>query len=286
MAETGGLIGTHERPPFSAQWFAELRRSLAVMARVIHAVILREARTRYGSSNLGYIWGLVDPFIQLVIFVAIFSLLGRTSPVPAPMQVFFATGIIPLLFWRGSVSQATTAVSASLGLLTYPQVMPADVVLARLLLEAATTLIVATLFVLGLHFIADISPSFFLGDPLGLLAALTALFFFALGTSFLSSSLGRIIPMWRNIWSYMGRPIYLMSGIFWTLEQLPPTLRQYMAYNPVAHMVEWVRSAAIPTFESDAYSVVYPMIFAAGALLIGLVIDRILIMTGDEEIVS
>ena len=130
------------RMPFSAEWFAELWQCLIVMGRVVFALIMRESRTRYGTSNIGYTWAIIDPLVTLAVFVWAFSALGRTSPVSAPLSVFFVTGIVPLFFWRGAVGQAANAVSASLGLLSYPQVMPADVVIARLLLEGATTIIV------------------------------------------------------------------------------------------------------------------------------------------------
>lgn len=275
-----------DRLPFSAEWFDELKRSLIIMWRVIFAVILRESRTRYGSSNIGYAWAIIDPVILLAVFVGAFSALGRTSPVAAPIAVFFVTGIVPLLFWRGSIGQGSTAVSASLGLLSYPQVMPTDILIARLLLESATTLVVFLIFLLGLDLLFDITPAWFLGDPPQLLLAGLGLVYFSFGTMFLSSSLARILPVWTNIWGYMSRPIFLLSGIFFTLEQLPDGVRQYMAYNPVAHMVEWIRSAAIPTFDSQSYSIFFPMTFATIALIIGLVIDRILLLTGDEEIVS
>ncbi len=272
--------------PLSAPWFAELRHSLVIMGRVVYALIMREARTRYGNSNIGYTWAILDPLVTLAVFVGIFAAMGRASPIPGPLSVFFVTGIVPLFFWRGAVGQAGNAVSASLGLLSYPQVMPADVVIARLLLEGATTVVVFFLFLVGLSLLVDVSPSWFFGDPPQLLLATLAIFYFTIGTAFLSSSLARILPIWTNIWGYLSRPVWLLSGIFFTLEQLPTGLREYMAYNPVAHIVEWFRSAAIPTFESNAYSIVYPMAFATGCLIIGLVIDRILLMTGDEEIVS
>ncbi|WP_299326843.1 ABC transporter permease [Parasphingopyxis sp.] len=256
------------------------------MGRVIHAIMIREARTRYGSSKIGYTWAIIDPLVTTAIFVAIFSLLGRSSPIPGPIVVFFVSGIIPLFFWRGAVGQAASAVSASLGLLTYPQVMPADVVIGRLLLEAATTVIVFVLFLIGLNILLGISPTWFFGDPPRLLLATLGLLYFTLGCCFLSSSLARILPVWQNIWSYMSRPIWILSGIFFTLEQLPSGFRQYMAYNPVAHMVEWLRSAMIPTFDSSVYSILFPMTFATIALIIGLIIDRMLLLTGDEEIVS
>lgn len=272
--------------PFSKDWFADLWQSMIVMGRVIFAVIIRESRTRYGNSRIGYTWAIVDPLITTAVFVGVFAMLGRQSPVGSPITVFFLTGIIPLFFWRGSVGQSASAVSASIGLLSYPQVMPADVVLARLLLEAATTAVVYLLFITGLYIVMGVSPSWFFGDPLQLLFASFGVVYFSVGCGFFSSSLARVLPIWKNIWTYMSRPIWLLSGLFFTLEQLPHGLRSYMAYNPVAHVVEWFRSASIPSFESSAYSVVYPMAFGTIALIIGLTIDRMLLLTGDEEIVG
>lgn len=275
-----------DRPIFGQRWFAELRESLAVMSRVIFAVIIRESRTRYGSSNIGYTWALIDPLIELSVLVVAFSLIGRTSPIAAPLSVFLITGIVPFFFWRMAVGRGASAVSANLGLLSYPQVMPADIVIGRTLLDATTTLVVFFLFIIGCYFIADIPMRLFFGDPAQMLLFAFAFFYFSIASAFFSSGLARVLPIWQNIWGYMSRPIWLLSGIFFTLESLPSGAREFMAYNPIAHMLEWFRSAAIPTFESGAYNPFFPLIVATVFLLIGLVIDRILIMTGDEEIVS
>ena len=183
-----------ERVPFSAAWFDELWQSLKVMGRVIFAIMIRESRTRYGSSNIGYAWAIVDPLVTLAVFVGVFSLLGRSSPIPAPMTVFFVTAIVPLFFWRGSIGQAANAVRASLGLLSYPQVMPADVVIGRLCLEAATTVVVFILFLVGLNLLIGVSPAWFFGDPPQVIIASFGLLYFTLGCCFLSSSLARILP--------------------------------------------------------------------------------------------
>ncbi len=273
-------------PPFSSAWFASLGASLAIMYRVIHAVIVREARTRYGSSNIGYAWALIDPLIELMVLVVAFSLIGRTSPIAAPLSVFLITGIMPFFFWRGVVSRGANAVSANLGLLSYPQVMPSDIIIARVLLEAATTIIVYILFVFASLLMVGTPIGFFFGNPSQMLLAMAVLFYFSTASAFLSSSMARVLPIWQNIWSYLSRPIWLLSGIFFTLESLPAGARAFMAYNPVAHLLEWFRSASIPTFESGAYNPLFPISVATVFLVIGLVIDRILLMTGDEEIVS
>lgn len=273
-------------PPFSSEWFASLRTSLAIMYRVIHAVIVREARTRYGSSNIGYAWALIDPFIELTVLVVAFSVIGRASPVAAPLPVFLITGIMPFFFWRGVVSRGANAVSANLGLLSYPQVMPSDIIIARVLLEVATTIVVYILFVFA-SFLANGTPiGLFFGNPSQMLLAMATIFYFSMASAFLSSSLARVLPIWQNIWGYLSRPIWLLSGIFFTLESLPQSAREFMGYNPIAHLIEWFRSASIPTFESGAYSPMFPISVATVFLVIGLVIDRILLMTGDEEIVS
>lgn len=270
----------------SAEWFAELRESLDIMWRVMFAIMIRESRTRYGSSNIGYTWALIDPLIELAVLLAAFTALGRTSPIPVPLSVFLMLGIVPFYLFRTCIGRGASAVSANLGLISYPQVMPADVVLARVLLEIATTLVVFVLFVFGLYMLIGISPAMFVGDPTGLLMALLSLIYFAVGAAFFSSSLSRVLPVWQNIWGYLSRPIWFLSGVFFTLQELPQGARQYMIYNPIAQQLEWIRSAAIPTWESNAYSPFYIVATSTILLVIGLAIDRILLLTGHEEIVS
>lgn len=274
------------RQPFGPEWMAELRQSLAVMRRVIHAVIIREARTRYGSSQLGYLWALIDPVILLIVLIAIFAGIGRSSPIDVPLPVFFLSGIVPFYYWRGTFSRASNAINSNLGLIAYPQVMPADVVIGRTILEAATYLIVFLAIISVFNLVLGIPMGLYFDDPVQLLLAVGSLFYFSLGTAFLSSGIGRILPVWSNIQGYIARPLLILSGIFFTLSQLPTTLRRYMAYNPVAHQIEWLRSAMFESFDSKVYSPSFILISGTVMLLIGLIIDRILLLTGDEEIVS
>lgn len=66
----------------------ELRQALRVQGRVIYALILREALSKYGKSKIGYLWALVEPVAQVLILVLIFSGLGRQSPVGGDLAVF------------------------------------------------------------------------------------------------------------------------------------------------------------------------------------------------------
>ena len=272
------------RQPLGAKWRAECRESVTVMWRVIHALMLREARTRYGSSNLGYAWGLIDPVAQLAVWLLVFTALGRTSPIAVPLSAFILTGIMPLFFWRGVFSRSATAVRSNSGLINYPQVTAADVVISRILLEGATSIVVFFIITSLLDLLFDVPVSLFYSDPLQLLLALLSLLYFTTGFGFLSSGLGRIWSLWTTVTGLLSRPIYILSGVFFTLEQLPTTARRFMLYNPIAHQIEWIRSAAFESMDSQAYSILYIFWWSTIALVIGLVIDRILLLTGDEEL--
>ena len=58
----------------------EFFQALNVQGRVISALTLRETRARYGNSKLGFFWALFEPFAHVIVFIGIFSALGRAIP--------------------------------------------------------------------------------------------------------------------------------------------------------------------------------------------------------------
>ncbi len=279
----GGLSGAWGS---SNLWLKRTLEGGATMWRVIYALMIRESRTRYGKSDIGYLWALLEPLIQLLILWWVFTVLAsRVVPLSASMPVFLVTGILPYNFWRSCVARGATAATANVPLLTYPQVKVMDVVLARVLLDGATLVVVTLIFVVGLKFFAGEPFSSWIDHPLSGMMSLFALFYMTIGSAVFSCSLGRIWPAWSDFFGYLGRPLWFISGIFFTLESLPPGGRTYALYNPLAHMIEWLRSAWIPGFESSHYSVIYVLSFSTALLFIGLFINWILGVAGfaDEQ---
>lgn len=257
-----------------------------LMGRVLYSLVLREARTRYGSSRLGYVWALVDPVIIMVIFILLFQALGRQNPIAASMPVFMLTGYIPFLTFRNCVTRAALGAASNASLLVYPQVRVGDIVLARVILEVATSVVVYLLLIIGIHLVTGEPFASWYDNAIGMIGVALAIFYCCVAGAMFSSGLARVWTMWPNIWTYMSRPIFLLSGIFFTLSALPSNVRQYMAYNPIAHMIEWFRSVSIPGFESEYYSPFFVLCSATIGLVIGLLIDRYLMLVGEEEIVS
>ncbi len=124
----------------------QMWQALKVQSRVIRASILRETRTRFGRSKLGYLWALFEPMAYILTLLAIFSAMDRGSPIPGiDLAMFFFSAIIPWLMFARISGAVSRAIKSSKALLTYPQVKGIDIMLALLILEFCTLLLVAVL---------------------------------------------------------------------------------------------------------------------------------------------
>ena len=260
-----------------------LGNNVAVMWRVVFALMIRESRTRYGSSDLGYLWAIIDPLIQLLVFWIIFTVLQRVIPVPASMPVFLMTGIMPYFFWRSCVGRGASAATSNLQLLTYPQVKVLDVVIARVLLDAASFVIVTVIFVIGLRFFTGEPFTSWVRVPILLATGIMALFYFSFCSAVFSSSLTRIWPLWPQVFGYASRPLYFASGIFFTLQSLPTGFRALAAIIPMAHVLEWIRTGAIPGFISTSYNPSYVIWFGSILFVFGMVLEWFLRLIGHSD---
>lgn len=125
-------------------------RGLAIQGRVVHALMLRETRTRFGRNYLGYLWGIIEPVLWILSFWALNEFGVRSSSSNLDFVGFIATGLITYDMFRSTVSRCMTSIEANRGLLFYPQIRPLDLVFARALLEV-TTLALVFVVILGVN---------------------------------------------------------------------------------------------------------------------------------------
>jgi len=80
------------REPRPAPGFFE---TLRTQGRVIHALIIRETRTRFGDSKLGYGWALLEPIAHILMLSLVFAVMMRgRPPIGDEFFIFYYTGII------------------------------------------------------------------------------------------------------------------------------------------------------------------------------------------------
>lgn len=249
-----------------------LSTGLQGQLQVIHALVLRESRTRYGAHQLGYIWALLEPLFWVVTFYGLFYFSSRALPYGMNIVGFITTGIIPFLLFRETLNASLNAIQANKALLFYPQVRPLDLTIARSSLEAVTLTTVFAI-IMGANSVhlgalnIDSPLSIMLGLLLAsLLGASMGIFFSAL--SVYSNLVNRIIPL-------LMRPLFFISGLFFTANELPTQAREILMWNPVLHIVELVRDGWYNTYHAHYLDISYPLIWILGFAYAGLVLERL-----------
>ncbi len=239
--------------------------------QVIHALILRETRTRFGTHQWGYAWAIFEPIIMIATFTGMWAVVGHNTPLGYPAFPFLTTGFIPYILFRDTAGRAVNAIDANKGLLFYPQVRPLDLVLARIVLEVATSF---TIFVLIMGTYAwwsgGIRINSLLDCMLGLLLAS------GLGAG-LGLTLCALTTFSRTVERLQGpllRPLFWLSGVFYPSRQVPEPLRNILSYNPVLHVVELTRSGIIFGYPTDNHDAMYVTWWVMALLFIGLTVER------------
>ena len=275
-----------EGQPEWGRRIAEGLRPLSAAAgstfKTIHALLLRESRTRYGRRSGGYVWALISPMILLVTMVVVFAAITRPAGAGDSMVVFFLTAILPVFLVRNVISRGGNAIRANRVLMHYPQVNAFEVITARTLLECLTYFIVLVLFALIMFAFFGLSFTAWIDQPLGMLEVGGALFLLCYGAGFLSSQIGRAFDPWNELTGPIGRILLLTSGLWFTLGSLPPEFLAIVKYNPLAHIVEWIRDVSIRDFRSDLYNPWYPLGMGLVFLAAGLFIDWLYRISGYD----
>lgn len=249
-----------------------LPRGALAQLNVIHAIILRETRTRFGEYHLGYLWALVEPSLWILTFHALFTVVGRVPPFGMGIVSFIATGIVPYTMVISTAERAAQAINANRALLFYRQVKPLDLILARGTLECATNMAVFVALTGGAALWSGTGRiDNFLGVFLGLgLAGIlgTCLGLVLCALSILNSSVDRVRgPLLR--------PLFWLSGIFFTANSIPPTLLAWVQWNPVLHVVELVRDGMFIDYQSGLASPGYVATWIIALAFVGLTLERI-----------
>jgi capsular polysaccharide transport system permease protein len=242
--------------------------ALRIQARVVGALVLREIKTRYGRQRLGYLWAVIEPIIFVAILAVLFSVRGRGQAWGMPVVSFLITGIIPYMLFRDLMSVGLQAVRTNKALLTFPQVKIFDLLLARALLETATHILV---FVLLIVVAVNLIDPLRIEEPLLVFVWLmfVALFGFGLGIGL--GTLAALFPVIEQLApTLISRPMFFISGVFFTVELMPEDIRGIALFNPLLHMIELLRSAFFSSYESIYASPMYTIIFTMGVLSFGL----------------
>jgi capsular polysaccharide transport system permease protein len=240
---------------------------------VMHAVILRDIRSRFFNHGLGFLIVPLFPVTHMAILLIIYSVMNRQSAFGDDLRLFFATGLVPALTF-GYVSRfMSISLIANKSMMAFPVVRLLDIVLARAFLEFIGIILAVLIIVIVLvSFGSNPVPR----NPSGALAALFFTVVLAIGFGITTSVITAIAPMFAMIYGFSTIVFYLSSGAPIYLHAYPEEIIYICSWNPVFHAVEWIRSSYYLGYPDQSLDKTYLIGYALGSVAFGLSLERLL----------
>lgn len=250
-----------------------IKEALKRKINVMHAVILRDIRSRFFDHGLGFLIVPLFPVAHMVLLLAIYKVVDRQSIFGDDLVLFFATGLIPVLMFNYVSRFMSVSLLANKGMLAFPAVKLLDIVLARSALELVG-IVLAILFVVII--ILSVGSSPVPRSTIDVLMVLSLVSILSVGVGIVVSVISAIWPFFAMFYSLFTAVIYLSSGAPIYLHSFPDLVPYYCSFNPTFHAVEWIRQSYYLGYPAYQLSKTYLAGWAFGSLAVGLLMERCL----------
>jgi capsular polysaccharide transport system permease protein len=250
---------------------AKVRQSIKTRMNVIFALLVRDMRTRFGRSHLGYLIAVAWPLVHLAVIVAMVSLANRVMPIGTDPAVFVATGVMPYILCLYPARMMCFAIDANRSLFLFPVVKPLDMMIARACIEFLTAFVVVIIFCTCLLALGiEIIPP----NVAVWASSLFATVYFSICLGVFNTICYSLTKAWNVVFIGLILVMYATSGTFVLPSTFSPEFRAIVWFNPLLHCVEWLRSAYYEGYGDDMLSKGYVLWAATGFLFAGLVGER------------
>jgi len=226
--------------------------SISTRIRVVNALTFRELSTRVSHNYIGFMGIVIGPLLSILSFSVIFTFIHPLHDDSIDSIVFFTTGIVIFTVFSETSVRATNAYQANEALFFYRQVRPIDTVVSRALVELGL-LSLLTLIILGPYFV--IMPNQRIDNLPLLFASYMLTFIFSIGCGILFMLIGRLFPIIDVFIPMIMRPLWYLSGAFYSLSHIPQPYRSWLAFNPLIQAVEIARNAFNSHYSLDGTGV-------------------------------
>lgn len=226
-------------------------------------------RTEVAKRFLGFLWWIIEPVMYMGVFYIVFELgLRQGGPDFAP---FLLCGLIAWKWFEGTVRQAGSSIGMNAGLLHQIHVPKYLFALIQVLSNSFKFLIVLALLVV---FLLVIGKSVTLAW-LALIPVLLTQLVLIISVGFF---LAAVIPFAQDLKQVVDNLLMLlmfMSGIFFSAEQVPESMRFIFELNPMVVLIAAYRSILLAGQWPQWAQLGYVLLVSAPLLLIaGLIFKR------------
>lgn len=217
---------------------------------LLREFVRRDFEGRYAGSVLGFLWSMIQPLWQLLLFGFVFGVLMDIPLVgerTGTFWIFLFAALMPWLALQEGIQRSTTAITDNANLVKkihFPsEILVATVVIAAVIHQA----IAGAVFLVALAFMGEFSLS---GLPLLLIAlplqiALTiGLGFFVAASNIYLRDVSQLQGMLLMAWFYLTPIVYPLSMVK-RIDTHGPLLAKILLLNPATALVNLYRQALL-----------------------------------------
>ncbi len=236
--------------------------------RVVAALILRETGSRETRVSLGFLWNMIDPIASVAVLSFAFGLIMRSPRLGTNFPLYYVTGVVPYHLYSQVASKVASSIRFSRQLLGFPAVTVLDALTARFLLNTFMSILVFIALIYGIawHYNLQLNP-----DVPAMLLCLAMAAALGLGVGTLNSVLFLASPTYESVWGIVNRPMALLAGVMFLINDLPESIFKYLKWNPIAMVLGEMRHAYYPTYDSSFILPGYVFLFSAICFTLGLI---------------
>lgn len=230
--------------------------------------VYSDLRTEVARRFLGFLWWIIDPVLYMAAFYVVFALaLRQGGPEYVP---FLLVGMIAWKWFDSSIRQSSVAIVNNAGLIQQIFVPKTLLALIQILSNAVKFAMVLGLLILFLLAIGK-RPSL---HWLGLIPTILVQFYLICAVGLL---LAGLVPLAQDIKQVMDNLLMVMmflSGIFFTAERMPESLRFAFELNPMVVLIAAFRDVLLNNQWPNPLHLLYVAVLATPILILALLLIR------------
>jgi lipopolysaccharide transport system permease protein len=245
-------------------------RNLVERRSLLFQLVRRDFEQRFVGSAAGWIWGLIHPLMQLLVWIFIFKVCMKVQLPPEAVTtnypLFLFAGMLPWLLFSETVQRSASSLPEQANLITktvFPsEIIPVSIFCSSLVSHLmALALMVAAAGIVLRHF--SIVLLLLVPVYMGLVGLL------AVGIGWIVASLHVFLRDTAQVLSVVLLFWLWLTPIFIAEANYPPWARFVLTANPLAYVVRAYRDLLLGSHTPHLGDFLIVSAYAAGIFIVG-----------------
>lgn len=208
---------------------------------LFYFLVWRDIKVLYAQTILGFMWSILQPLIQIVIFTIVFGKVAKVPTDGIPYILFSTVAIIPWTYMSQAMmtsSQSLIAGQSMLGKVYFPRLIyPITPILAKLV-----DFLISMIIVIGVCFYYRIIPTWnILLFPVFVLTMVSV----AAGVGLWLSGLAIRFRDVKLAMPFVIRMLMYTAPIVYSASTIPEGYRLVYSLNPIVSVIEGFRACLL-----------------------------------------